>query len=88
MVKPVRHINLEDNSELEKLLDELRADKPPRVLERDGEPFAIMLDPADYSEWKRVPKSRANKERILKFAGVWGDLDADQMIADIYRWRD
>jgi hypothetical protein len=35
-----------------------------------------------------VPKSRANKERILKFAGIWGDLDADQMIADIHRWRD
>jgi hypothetical protein len=50
MVKPVRHINLEDNPELEKLLDELRADKTPRVLERDGEPVAIMLDPTDYSE--------------------------------------
>jgi|GEM_PF-5467504 len=33
------------------------------------------------------PKSRRHKQDLLAFAGIWHDLDADQLIEAIYRSR-
>lgn len=87
MVKPLRRVRMEDEPDLKTVLADLRTDKAPRVIEQDGVPIAIVLDPSDYPDEKPVPKSRINRDRILEFAGIWSDIDADQMIADIRRWR-
>jgi excisionase family DNA binding protein len=34
------------------------------------------------------PKSKRFKDQLLSFAGAWSDIDADEMIERIYRWRD
>ncbi len=33
------------------------------------------------------PRSRRYKQHLLAFAGIWRDLDADQLIEAIYRSR-
>ncbi len=33
------------------------------------------------------PKSKRNKEKIMALAGVWSDIDADELIERIMKWR-
>ena len=33
------------------------------------------------------PKSKLNKDKIMALAGIWSDIDADELIERIYRWR-
>jgi hypothetical protein len=89
MVKDLRRVRIRTEKDFRALLDELRRDHTPRLIEEeDGQPLAVLMDPDDYAEMTHIPKSRLNKDRIRSLIGSWDDLDADKLIADIYRWRD
>ena len=34
-----------------------------------------------------VPTSRRRREELLAFAGIWGDLDGDRMVEELYAAR-
>ncbi len=74
-------------TELGKLLEDIRADKLPRAIEKDGEVLAILVSPEEYPSMSQAPKSKVNKEKILALAGAWKDLDAEELIDYIYRGR-
>jgi PHD/YefM family antitoxin component YafN of YafNO toxin-antitoxin module len=88
MAEPLRRVRVTDYEEFRKLLRDLKEDHIPRVIEEDGEPVAVLLDPADYPDSTAIPKSRVNREKILSLIGSWEDLDADKLIEDTYRWRE
>ena len=67
-----------------KVLEDVHADGLPRLIERDGEALAVVVDPAEYAA---LPKSARRKREILALAGSWADLDADGMIEALYRRR-
>jgi PHD/YefM family antitoxin component YafN of YafNO toxin-antitoxin module len=82
-----RRIRLDADTDLVSLVEDVHADRAPRVLERDGEDVAVILSPDDYADLTGEPKSKRNKERLLALAGVWKDENAPALIEEIYRRR-
>jgi hypothetical protein len=87
MIKEPKRVRLEPSTDLVGIIEEVHADKIPRLLERDGQPLAVVIDPADLGETGSVPKSKRRKSELLSLAGAWSDLDADQLIEHVYRAR-
>jgi PHD/YefM family antitoxin component YafN of YafNO toxin-antitoxin module len=87
MVKELRRVRVTSKLDLVRLLEEVHQDGIPRLVERNGEPLAVVISPADYSATAEVATSRRRKEALLSLAGVWSDLDAEQMIEALYRAR-
>ena len=82
----VERIELGPETDLWDVVERVREDKIPRLIERDGEPLAVVVSP-EHFEAAREPTSKRRKEQLLALAGVWSDLDADRMIEDVYRRR-
>jgi hypothetical protein len=74
------------DDELVAVVEAVRNDGAPRIVERDGEDIAVVVSPEEY---RVAPgdKGRRSREALLSFAGIWRDIDADKLIEDIYRWR-
>jgi len=87
MTREPKRITLEAGTDVLGILEDVHTDRIPRLIERDGEPFAVILDPADYSEPMSPPKSQRLKSDLLALAGVWRDLDADRLIQHVYQAR-
>jgi hypothetical protein len=77
-----RHLTSIDVSKTPDVLDlveEVEATKKPRELRRDNKPVALLTPISENKEkWKKIKVS----------FGSWSDLDADELIATIYRWRE
>lgn len=71
-------------SELDRVLDEAAAG--PVLIERNGDRFRLSKEP-DEDIWVGYDAEKFRKA-LDETAGSWSDLDADQLIADIYRWRE
>ena len=87
MARTPRRVKLEPNTDLAAIVEDVRTDHDPRVLERDGEEVAVILSPDDYADFTGEPKSKRNKEKLLALAGVWSDLNAEELVERIYRAR-
>jgi hypothetical protein len=76
-----RHLTPIDISKMPDLLDlveEVEASKRPRELRRDNKPVALLTPIIETSEkWRKIKTS----------FGSWSDLDAEELIANIHRWR-
>jgi prevent-host-death family protein len=82
----MERIELRPETDLHDVVERVREDKMPRLIERNGEPLAVVVSPDQY-EVGDEPTSKRLKEELLSLAGVWSDLDADRMIEDVYRRR-
>jgi len=82
----MERVELGSETDLREVVERVREDKIPRLIERNGEPLAVVVSP-EHFEAAYEPKSKRLKERLLSLAGVWSDLDADRMIDDLYRRR-
>jgi hypothetical protein len=87
MTKEPRRVTLEPGTDVVGILEDVHIDKIPRLIERDGQPFAVVLDPADYGGSGGMPKSKRLRSELLALAGVWSNLDADRLIEHIYQAR-
>lgn len=87
MSQALRRVRLNPHTDLLHILEEVRTDKVPRLIEREGEALAVVVDPEEYAELSLAPKSKRFKQDLLALAGVWSDLDADEMIEEVYRAR-
>ena len=65
--------------ELARLVEEVAATQQPRELKRDNTIVAI-LSPA-------IAKNTEKWKTIRATFGSWSDLDTDELIANIHRWR-
>ena len=82
-----RRIKLEPNTDILGLIDEVRADKEPRVLEREGEPLAAIVSMEDLVRIMTLTPSPEGVAAALSAAGAWKDLDTDALIRRIYKAR-
>jgi hypothetical protein len=82
----MERIELGPETDLRDVVERVREDKMPRLIERNGEALALMISPECF-EAAREPTSKRLKEQLLALAGVWSDLDADRMIDELYRRR-
>lgn len=58
----------------------------PRKIRVKKEDVLAMVTPVGKEE-APPPRSRTFATELLSFAGIWKDLDADGLIAEIYRAR-
>lgn len=65
-----------------RIAEEIEATKTPRELRRENKTVAVIMPAKPSSSLKKH-----TWERIAATFGSWNDVDADAMIADIYRWR-
>jgi antitoxin (DNA-binding transcriptional repressor) of toxin-antitoxin stability system len=72
-------VDISHMPELLDLVEEVKAAKKPRELRRDNKPVALLTPVTENTEkWKKIK---------VTFGG-WNDLDADELIANISRWRE
>jgi hypothetical protein len=87
-MKP-RRAQIRNEDDLRRVIAELSDDHTPRLIQdEDGVVVAVLMDPDHFTKLTNTPKSQMKRDRLLKYAGIWSDIDADALIADIYRWRD
>jgi hypothetical protein len=90
-------INIRDMPELERLADEVRRNKRPRVLRRDNQDLAIVTPVYDQNAsatqadsegiWATYDADRV-RAALTATMGSWHDLDTNRMISDLYRARE
>jgi hypothetical protein len=72
-------IDISNMPDLLDLVEEVEATKKPRELRRDNKPVALLSP---------ISENKEKWENIKAVFGSWSDLDADALIANIYRWRE
>ena len=65
--------------DLARIVEEVAATKKPRELKRENKIVAV-LSPT-------ISENKEKWETIRATFGSWSDLDADELIATIHRWR-
>ena len=80
-------VQIAPGTDLVRVVDDVHTDKEPRVIERNGEPLAVVISLEDYLRTHDEPSREPSKDDILAFAGTWSDLDAEALIEEIDRWR-
>jgi hypothetical protein len=83
MAKEPEPIKVTASTNLADLLE--RAGTVPVVLERNGVRYRLARETEDI--WAGYNPKNA-KAALTKAIGTWADIDADIMVADIYRWRE
>jgi hypothetical protein len=79
MVTEPRRINVTNDRDVLDAVEAFRRDRIPRLLERDGERIALLVDPGEYDDMADIPKSARNKERLMELAGILTDAEADEL---------
>ncbi|MBI2907242.1 MAG: hypothetical protein HYX92_06255 [Chloroflexi bacterium] len=85
MAAGLKRIDLRPDTDLLHLLEEVHADRTPRLIEREGVALAVVVNPEDYAEAMALTKD--GTARALKAAGAWSDLDTDAMLKRTYDAR-
>ena len=71
-----------------RLAEEVKATNTPRVLKKADETVAILMPVGTATKPKKKRgKTKADYEAFLSAIGSWKDVDAEALIANIYRWR-
>ena len=83
MAPKPKTILLDGKRNVHQLLDS--ACHQPLILDRGGVRFRLELDPDDLSAYY---DPEAVRHAFEKFAGIWADLDIEEMIADLRRARE
>lgn len=83
MLRERKPITIDPDSELGRALDE--APEAPVVLEKNGVRYSVSRE----NSGARPDMSEEQYRTVLdETLGSWSDIDADTLIADIYRWRE
>ncbi len=72
-------IDISNMPDLLDLVEEVEATKRPRELLRDNKPVALLTP---------IVKNKGKWDKIKLTFGSWSDLDAEEVIANIHRWRE
>jgi hypothetical protein len=85
MAKALRRIVVAPGSELARLLE--IADAEPLILEKDGELYRLGREGTEDALWACYDPADV-RSAIRKAVGSWADIDADALVADLYRARE
>jgi hypothetical protein len=74
-------IDISNIPDLIRIAEEVATTKQPRELRRDDKTVAVLMPVEPATQAKTV------YEASLAAIGSWSDLNADELIANIHRWR-
>ena len=72
-------VDISNMPDLLDLVEEVEATKKPRELMRDNKPVALLTP---------IVKTKEKWEKIKAAFGSWSDLNPDELMANIHRWRE
>ena|SRR5712692_4988544 len=76
-------------SDLLHLVEEVNTTKQPRLLKRDTKTVAVLMPVGTAVTSEKKPKpTKADYDASLAAIGSWRDLNADELIAHVYRARE
>jgi hypothetical protein len=78
MSNHITPIDISNIPELLALVKEVEATKTSRELKRGNKPVALLTP---------ILKNKADWNTIKATFGSWSDLNVDELIANVYRWR-
>lgn len=80
---------LVENAELAERITESAARGTPLQVVVDGKTFVLHVTPGSQGEdiWAGYDPAKV-REALDKYAGIWSDLDVDEMKANLYRARE
>ena len=87
MSSSMTSIDITNMPDLLDLVAEVETTKKPRVLKRDDKVVAV-LSPAVQKDQDAPGHAKADYQKSLAAIGSWSDLNPDELIAKIYRWRE
>ena len=88
MGREIKRVAVRGDTDLMRILEEVRNDKQPRIVEREGEGLAAIIDLQDLSKVLTEEPTREDLETALKAAGAWRDIDAAALKRYIYEGRE
>jgi len=82
-------IDLDENTDLARLAEEVRVTNTPRLLRWAGEPVTV-ISPIPKRRGRLPPKAvtDADRKAFLDAFGGWKDVDTDRILANIYEHRE
>ncbi len=88
MARAITSIDLEDEPDFPRVIEEVRVTGEARLLRRNGEALAMIvpIDAVATFPWRR--KSPADYEALRSVAGSWKAIDTDRMLDEIYADRE
>ncbi|SRR6266436_2634678 len=82
-------IDISNNPEILSLVKEVASTKKSRLLRISGENVALLTPVKPTKKRRTKPeKTLGEYDRFLLGVGAWKDINAEEMIAKIYRWRE
>jgi hypothetical protein len=81
-----KHVPL-NRANLSEMAEAVSADKEPRILERDGKEIAALISIEDLNRLLSRGPTPEDIQRALDAAGAWRDMDTDELVERVYRWR-
>jgi hypothetical protein len=87
MNNPITAIDISNMPDLLDLVAEVETTKIPRELKRDDKVVAV-LSPAVQKGQDAPGQTKADYQKSLAAIGSWSDLNPDELMAKIYRWRE
>ncbi len=87
--RTILSIDISNNPDLLRIVEEVKTSRKPRLLKKDSETLAVVMPVGTaVSPTKTRAKTKADYQAFLAALGSWKDIDADAMIANIYRARE
>ena len=87
LARPIDILTLSP-TDLLRLVEEVRATKEPRILQRDSEPVAMLTPMPARNHTRRMHNSEAVLAAVRATAGAWkGLVDGEQLKKDINEAR-
>jgi hypothetical protein len=82
-------IDIDNEPQLMRLVDEIRKSHSPVRLRSDGEEVAVVIPLNENSDSSEVRKLETPDDlaEFLSIAGGWSDMDTDSLVEEIYRQR-
>ncbi|MEX1254181.1 MAG: hypothetical protein WEE64_07560 [Dehalococcoidia bacterium] len=87
MVKNAKRVAVASEGDLLRVLEDVKADGCPRIVERSGESVAAIIGIADLDAVLSVRPTDGDISAAFAEVGSWGDVDADAMKRSIYQGR-
>lgn len=94
MLRPTKRVVLGPDLDLLRLVEAVKDDKEPRVLEKDGEDVAVVVSTDEYfglaqqkvDIWEGYDPQKV-KQALRRSAGALSGVDTTALIKDIYAAR-
>ena len=87
MARTAKRVIVESGTDLLRVLEEVRGDRQPRIVEKEGKTVAAVIDIGDLDKVLTTPPTAEDIKAAFAVAGSWSDVDAESLKRSIYDGR-